>query len=151
MCIRDRQEIVKEEIIKNLHPFCENVKAEGPVTIKAGEIDHLKTVITGFSTASVNDVINAIHPTPAVGGVPKKNALSIINSLENHERSLYSGYLCEIDKNGCRLFVNLRCVNFNQNKATLFVGGGITQESSPEKELEEIINKSQTIFSSLFN
>ena len=54
------QEIVKKEIIKNLHPFCENVKAEGPVTIKAGEIDHLKTVITGFSTASVNDVINAI-------------------------------------------------------------------------------------------
>ena len=145
------QEIVKEEIIKNLRPLCENVKTEGPVTIKAGEIDHLKTVITGFSTASVNDVINAIHPTPAVGGVPKKNALSIINSLENHERSLYSGYLGEIDKNGCRLFVNLRCVNFNQNKATLFVGGGITQESSPEKEWEEIINKSQTILSSLFN
>ena len=144
------QKIVQDEIKKTLTPLCEKLTFLKPQTSKAGRIEHLKTVITGFTTKSPKEIIAALHPTPAVAGVPKKKAISIINKKEKHERSFYSGYLGKIAPENCSLFVNLRCLQIANNKAKLFVGGGITQESSPEKEWEEIIHKSQTMMDVLF-
>ena len=145
------QKIVKDEIKKNLAPFCKNLKTTNPRTIKAGDIDHLKTTISGTTNSSPNQIINAIHPTPAVGGAPTEKALLFIKKKESHNRSFYSGYLGEINNMNCTLFVNLRCVHIKKNKAKIFVGGGITEDSKPEKEWEEIINKSQTILEALFS
>ena len=144
------QKIVKDEITKNLTPLCKSLKATNSNTIKAGIVDHLKTTISGTTNASPSEIINAIHPTPAVGGVPKEKAISIIKTKESHNRSFYSGYLGEINNLNCQLFVNLRCVHIKKNKAKIFVGGGITKDSNPEKEWEEIMNKSQTILDALF-
>ena len=144
------QKIVKDEIKKNLAPFCKNLETTNSSTIKAGGIDHLKTTISGTTSSSPSQIINAIHPTPAVGGSPKEKALLIIKKKESHNRSFYSGYLGEINNMNCTLFVNLRCVHIKKNKAKIFVGGGITEDSKPEKEWEEIINKSQTILEALF-
>ncbi len=144
------QKIVKDEIKKNLTPFCENLETTNSSTIKAGGIDHLKTTISGATSSSPSQIINAIHPTPAVGGAPKEKALLIIKKKESHNRSFYSGYLGEINNMNCKLFVNLRCVHIKKNKARIFVGGGITEDSKPEKEWEEIINKSHTILEALF-
>ena len=144
------QKIVKDEIKKRLTPLCKNLETTNSSTIKAGGIDHLKTTISGTTISSPSQIINAIHPTPAVGGVPKEKALLIIKKEESHNRSFYSGYLGEIDNMNCKLFVNLRCVHVKINKAKIFVGGGITVDSKPEKEWEEIINKSQTILKALF-
>ena len=144
------QKIVKDEIKKNLTPFCENLETTNSSTIKAGGVDHLKTTISGTTISSPSQIINAIHPTPAVGGAPKEKALLILKKKESHNRSFYSGYLGEINNMNCTLFVNLRCVHIKKNKARIFVGGGITKDSRPEKEWEEIINKSQTILEALF-
>ena len=110
----------------------------------------MKTTISGTTSSSPSQIINAIHPTPAVGGSPKEKALLIIKKKESHNRSFYSGYLGEINNMNCTLFVNLRCVHIKKNKAKIFVGGGITEDSKPEKEWKEIINKSQTILEALF-
>lgn len=144
------QKIVQDEIKKTLNPLCEDLTFLKPKTSKAGRIEHLKTIITGLTTKSPKEIITALHPTPAVAGVPKNKAISIINKKEKHDRFFYSGYLGKIDKENCSLFVNLRCLQIINNRAKLFVGGGITKDSDPEKEWEEIILKSQTMMDVLF-
>ena len=144
------QKIVQNEIQKDLIPYCKNLQAEKTHTSKAGNIDHLKTVLTGITSSNPLEIIRAIHPTPAVAGVPKNTAISIIEDKEYHERSFYSGYLGLINGFNCRLFVNLRCAQIKKNRAKVFVGGGITKDSIPEKEWEEILEKSQTILRALY-
>ena len=144
------QKIVVDEIKKNLIPFCKNIKAESSITVNAGKIDHLKTSISGKTSSSPSEIIASIHPTPAVGGVPKEKALSIIKSIERYDRAFYSGYLGKLSDCNCCLFVNLRCVHIQKNKGEIFVGGGITEDSNPEKEWEEIMNKSKTILDAVF-
>ena len=143
------QKIVQDEIQKNLTPYCESLHIEKTHTSNAGNIDHLKTVLTGTTSSSPLEIIRAIHPTPAVAGAPKNTALSIIKDKECHDRSFYSGYLGLINEFDCKLFVNLRCAQIKKNRAKVFVGGGITKDSLPEKEWEEIIEKSQTILNAL--
>jgi len=139
------QKIVQDEIQKDLIPYCKSLQAQKTHTSKAGNIDHLKTILTGITNSKPIEILSAIHPTPAVAGVPKNTAISIIEEKESHDRSFYSGYLGFINRNNCRLFVNLRCAQIKKNQANVFVGGGITKDSLPEKEWEEIMEKSQTI------
>ena len=133
-----------------MNPHCQNLTSQELQTSKAGKIEHLKTLITGFTSKSPKEIVAALHPTPAVAGVPKNKAISIIAEKEKHDRSFYSGYLGKIDSKNCALFVNLRCLQIKDNNARLFVGGGITKDSIPEKEWEEIIHKSQTMIDALF-
>ncbi len=144
------QKIVQNEILNDLAPYCKNLKAEKTHTSNAGNIDHLKTVLTGTTNFSPLEIVRAIHPTPAVAGVPKNIAISIIENKELQKRSFYSGYLGLINGFNCKLFVNLRCAQIKKNRAKVFVGGGITKDSVPEKEWEEIIEKSQTILRALY-
>jgi isochorismate synthase len=88
-------------------------------------------------------LIDKIHPTPAVAGTPKDLALKYINNSENYNRSFYTGYIGFIDDYECDIYVNIRCAQISDDQLTIYVGGGITQESNPEDEWGEIINKSQ--------
>ena len=94
---------------------------------------------------SAIDIIEKLHPTPAVGGVPKKESLEFIGTHEGYDRSFYTGILGTIDSTKKQLFVNLRCAALQPNGLTVFVGGGITAASDPEKEWQEILGKSETI------
>ena len=144
------QKIVEDEIKKILNPLCKDLTCQELTTSKAGKVEHLKTLITGFTNKPPKEIVTALHPTAAVAGVPKNKAISIINEKEKHDRSFYSGYLGKIDSKNCNLFVNLRCLHISDDKAKLFVGGGITHDSDPEKEWEEIVHKSQTMIDVLF-
>jgi isochorismate synthase len=117
-------------------------------------------------------LISAIHPTPAVCGLPKGSAKKFILENENYNREFYTGFLGELNlkktlqRNGNRknrenqayasitktsaLFVNLRCMKLEAKQAVLFVGGGITKDSNPVAEWEETSNKAQTMKSVLF-
>jgi len=92
-----------------------------------------------------------LHPTPAVCGLPKKITKDFILNNEGYNREYYSGFLGEINKdfvskeNNTDLFVNLRCMQITDNKAFIYVGGGITKDSIPENEWKETVNKSMTI------
>ncbi len=120
-------------------------------TVKAGSLLHLKAdikgVIDGFE---LKNLLNTLHPTPAVCGLPKEAAKSFILAYENYERTYYTGFLGEINVNiGTELFVNLRCVEIDGNNAIIYIGGGITAQSNPEKEWIETCNKTSTIKSVL--
>ena len=93
-----------------------------------------------------------MHPTPAVCGLPRNNAKDFVLKNENYHRSFYTGFLGEInmeDKNlnskNSSLFVNLRCMEIRNEKASIYVGGGITKDSVAKKEWEETVSKSKTM------
>jgi isochorismate synthase len=109
---------------------------------------HLRTDIIGEVESSdlLGKLIESLHPTPAVCGLPKETAVQFILENENYKRTYYAGYLGELNMNGnTQLVVNLRCMEIENNKISLFVGGGITKGSIPEKEFEETVTKAMVM------
>ncbi|MPQ47880.1 isochorismate synthase [Marinifilum sp. N1E240] len=126
-----------------------NYKRKGPFTSQAGNLVHLKTIYqinSNLSFDQSSSFAEALHPTPAVCGLPKMNAMELIRTVENHDREYYAGYLGPVHANGdMSLFVNLRSMKVFENKMALFVGGGITSGSDPTKEWDETCFKAQTL------
>ena len=92
----------------------------------------------------MENLINSLHPTPAICGIPKSVATDFILKYEGYNRAYYSGYLGELNMNdSTNLFVNLRCMQIENNMAAIYVGGGITNESIPENEWLETVSKSE--------
>ncbi|MCK4749019.1 MAG: chorismate-binding protein, partial [Bacteroidales bacterium] len=112
-----------------------------PYVRKAGNLVHLATDFSfGFNgvTRDLWDFLDAMHPTPAVAGYPKDDAITYIKNLEPHDREYYTGFLGPIAGNEViDLFVNLRCIKISPAFLALFIGGGITLESDPEEEWVE--------------
>lgn len=127
----------------------QNIKKTETHTSRAGKLAHLKTIFKAqarLSFLKLAELIHDLHPTPAVCGLPKDEALQIIRQLEHHNREYYTGYLGPIEKNGnLSLFVNLRSMKVKENTMALYVGGGITDKSKPEEEWEETCLKAQTL------
>lgn len=124
---------------------------DGPKTAIAGNLLHLKSDFI----VNINDVnfpelgtvmLELLHPTSAVCGMPKEPAKAFIKTHEKHDRSLYSGFLGPINiDNDSHIFVNLRCAQIHKNSATLYAGAGITSDSDPQKEWIETEMKCETI------
>lgn len=124
---------------------------KGPKTVAAGNLAHLKTEYA-VDMDAVNFprlgtiMLNLLHPTSAVCGMPKGPALDFISAHENFDRSFYSGFLGPVNIHAeSHLFVNLRCMQLLNKKALLYAGAGITEDSDPEKEWEETELKCQTL------
>jgi len=122
-------------------------------TVQAGPVIHLRTLISSKNQEDFETALKcaeALHPTPAVCGVPLEKAQKFISEIESYNRTYYTGYLGWIhaDKE-LELFVNLRCMQIHPKKLALYVGGGITTKSDVEKEWEETMLKAQTLLSVL--
>ena len=108
---------------------------------KAGNLLHLRTDFTlDFDRLNGRlwDFVDAMHPTPAVAGQPKEDAISFIKQLEPHDRDYYTGFMGPLLHQGeTDLFVNLRCMKITPGYISLYIGGGITLESDPAEEWNE--------------
>ena len=129
----------------------------GPRTVKAANLIHLRTDyvvdMKALNFPQLGTVmLDLLHPTSAVCGMPKEPALAFLQSHEKFERRFYSGYLgpVNIDQES-HLFVNLRCMQIFSDKAILYSGAGTTSDSVPEKEWEETENKMQTLLNLIEN
>lgn len=119
-----------------------------PFTIKAGTLLHICSDIKGKLTSAneLESLIKTLHPTPAVCGIPKENAKRFILNNENYKREFYTGFLGEIaPKSSVNLYVNLRCMRVDNESLDIYIGGGITKDSVPEKEWEETCIKSEVM------
>lgn len=144
----DEQEAVTDSIREVLMMNgASKIVCKGPRPVKAGPVEHLLTQIEASLPASrqPSDWAKLLHPTPAVCGQPKDDALSIISELENYDRSLYAGYIGWVSSENSRFYVNLRCMQVGQKHVALYAGGGITAQSNAESEWEETVNKLQTL------
>ncbi len=166
------QQVVTDYILKALQNVVLSVSREDVETIKAGNLWHLRTKLSGtFSPNTYGQVVKAVHPTPAVCGIPLKAAEHFILENESYDRTFYTGFLGELNfknevsRNKNRrnqensayrsiiktseLFVNLRCMQVFDDKVRIYVGGGITKDSDPEREWKETVAKSNTMRSVL--
>ncbi|MEP1486883.1 MAG: chorismate-binding protein [Algibacter sp.] len=171
---KQEQQFVTDFIVNNIMPFVENTKIADIETVKAGNLLHLKTMISAQLKPEVSNLkamISALHPTPAVCGLPKQEAKAFILKHENYKREFYSGFLGELNfettvaprsgrrnienrayavtRKSTQLYVNLRCMQLNNNEASIYVGGGITKTSNAESEWTETVSKSLIIKSIL--
>ena len=148
------QEIVTEFIETQLKNFgIDDYDKSGPFTSFAGNVAHLKTEIDfpGEKVhAELGRFINALHPTSAVCGNSREKARGYILAKERHDREYYCGFLGEWNLRGkLNLYVNIRCMKMLDNRACLFVGGGITADSILENEWDETNHKATTLLSIL--
>lgn len=144
------QEIVTDYIRDKLEESGINIyRMAGPMDHLAGNVEHLKTEfeIPAESLIPVlTKFVTALHPTPAVCGIPKEAAFEQILNTENHDREFYSGFLGVTGlKNNMQLFVNLRCMQVFDSYAALYVGGGLTIDSVLEEEWQETEYKAETL------
>lgn len=146
----EEQDIVTRFIQKAIADagICE-VEINGPVTQRAGGVEHLKTSFL-FPASEVKPIlssfIQSLHPTPSVCGLPLKLSQQFIKSLERHRREYYTGFLGPVKSNGdLDLYVNLRSMKILSNEIEYYMGAGITAGSDPEMEWEETNNKMNTL------
>ena len=129
----------------------------GPRTVVAGQLLHLRTDFSVDLTRVPfpnlgTDMLRLLHPTSAVGGMPKVAALSFIAEHEGYDRAYYSGFLGPVNiaaPGVARLFVNLRCLQLRGAEAILYAGTGLTADSEPAREWQETELKLQTVAAAL--
>ncbi|MGV6832160.1 MAG: chorismate-binding protein [bacterium] len=140
------QQIVTDYIVNALKDFSNTIQVGATETIKVGSLLHLRTLISctiSDTEKCLKDLVYALHPTPAVCGIPLENAIDFISNNEGYDRSFYTGFLGEIKRSSSEisLYVNLRCMQIKDSQAYIYVGGGVTEESLAAKELEETVKK----------
>jgi isochorismate synthase EntC len=111
-----------------------------PRVQQLANVQHLLTPIRGHVAAGgcVLDVVEHLHPTPAVGGFPKQRALEVIRDCERLDRGWYAGPIGWVDAQGEGEFVvGIRSALVRGTTATLFAGCGIVADSEPAAEYAE--------------
>jgi isochorismate synthase len=166
----DEQQLVTNYLVDSLKPLVETISLSEVKTVKAGDLLHLKTELSAHlngAESNLKELLNTLHPTPAICGLPKEASKQFILENENYNRSFYTGFLGELNiserttrnsnrrnvennayaiiKKQTKLFVNLRCMQLKDSTAIIYVGGGITNASNPNAEWEETVNKTTTI------
>ncbi len=151
---KQEQQYVTDFMAENLKESVESLDITVPFTVQAGNLVHIRTDISGKlkSAGSIENLINILHPTPAVCGLPKDVSAAFIMENEGYHRAYYSGFLGALNNNeSTNLFVNLRCMQLENKLVSLYVGGGITADSIPENEWEETVSKSEVMKKVLFH
>ncbi|WP_224997518.1 chorismate-binding protein [Cesiribacter sp. SM1] len=123
----------------------------GPRTIAAANLLHLRTdYIIDLREVNYPNLptvmLQLLHPTSAVCGLPKEPAAAFLEEHERLDRRFFAGFLGPVNLQGeTHLFVNLRCMQLLEEKALLYAGAGITADSVPEREWQETEHKCFTL------
>jgi menaquinone-specific isochorismate synthase len=132
---------VVDAVCEALTPTCTDVVADGPTPVELTDLTHLATTITArvrdHETSAV-DLALALHPTPAVAGTPRAEAMAAIRQLEAAPRDLYAGPCGWVDAHGDGAFVvALRGAQIRGQRARLHAGAGIVAGSDAAAEWAE--------------
>ena len=142
------QRYVATYIAECLKRFTLNFNEEGPRTVRAAHLVHLRSDFTFYlpDGSRVGDLLQALHPTPAVCGLPKDETLRFIIKNEHSPRQYYSGFMGPMALDDeTHLYVSLRCMRLAATQCQLFAGGGLLKDSLLEQEWQETEAKMQTM------
>ena len=142
------QRLVATYIAECLEQYASDFSEEGPSTVRAANLVHLRSdfSFTLPDNAHIGDLLQSLHPTPAVCGLPKKSAFDFIVRHEHTPRRYYSGFMGMLDPQAQTfLYVSLRCMNIEQGVCHLFAGGGLLKDSVEEQEWQETEAKLDTM------
>lgn len=145
---REEQQMVAAYIGERLGRLADSVEQTRPYTVRAGRMVHLRTDFRFRLDRQdrLGDIISCLHPTPAVCGLPKQEALRFILSNESCERKYYSGFCGLLRIEGLtRLYVSLRCMQLTPQGYVLHAGGGLLVGSDEAEEWQETQDKMDTM------
>ncbi len=142
------QRYVATYIANCLEGFSLDYKEEGPRTVRAANLVHLRSDFSFCLNDStrVGLLLNELHPTPAVCGLPKQATFDYIIENEHADRQYYSGFMgpLAID-DATHLYVSLRCMHISDSEYRFYAGGGILKDSLMEQEWQETEAKMMTM------
>ncbi len=150
------QRYVATYLTECLERFTGDFREEGPRTVRAANLVHLRSDFTFTLPDSlhVGDLLQALHPTPAVCGLPKQDAFRFITHNEHTPRRYYSGFMGPLSicspLPSTHLYVSLRCMNIEGCQYHLYAGGGLLKDSILEQEWLETEAKLETMRSLLY-
>lgn len=145
---REEQQYVASYIADILRDYVEGLQMSEPYTVRAAHLYHLRTDFRFHlrDEEHVGNLLSALHPTPAVCGIPKRETRRFILENEPDGRSYYAGFCGPLMLKGAtRLFVSLRCMRILDTEYRLYAGGGLLRESEEEQEWKETEEKLQTM------
>ena len=142
------QRYVATYLTQCLEQFTDTFHEEGPYTVRAANLVHLRS---DFSFAlpdcqHLGDLLQVLHPTPAVCGLPKRETFEFITKQEHTPRSYYSGFMGMLDPDAVtHLYVSLRCMRIDGQRYHLYAGGGLLKDSQVDQEWQETEAKLETM------
>lgn len=144
---------VRDSIIRRL--FVRGISGKsrgGPKLLPLANVQHLLTPIEAEVKRGVHllDIAEELHPTPAVGGTPRKAALQALPKLESSQRGLYTGALGWFNHlNEGELIVGIRSALIKEKSAKLYAGAGVVHGSTPQGEIAETDMKLRALYEAL--
>jgi isochorismate synthase len=153
---KDRQEhqITIDMVHDTLLPSCSYLDYEAePSVVAVANVQHLATMVEGRLSQpapSVLELMAALHPTPAVAGWPRDEAVAWIAEHEGFDRRRYAGTAGWVDSSGNGTWaVSVRCAEIDGSAARVWAGNGIVADSDPPTELAETRSKLQALLSAI--
>lgn len=151
---RDEHRHTIDMVHDTLLPWCSYLDEEAePSIVAVANVQHLSTRLEGRLSepvASVLDLVGALHPTPAVGGMPREAALALIDELEALDRGRYAGPVGWVDAKGNGTWaVGIRSAQIDGTRTRVHAGVGVVAESVAEQELAETRAKLQTMLGAI--
>jgi menaquinone-specific isochorismate synthase len=153
---KDREEhrITIDMVHDTLLRYCSYIDEEAePSVVAMANVSHLATLVEGRLSsppATAIELMTALHPTPAVCGSPRADALALIDRYEDLDRGPYAGPVGWVDAAGNGEWaVGLRCAVLDGSTARLFAGVGVVADSDPDAELAETQAKLQAVLAAI--
>jgi menaquinone-specific isochorismate synthase len=137
-------QFVVDAITATLQPLCEQLESGSrPEIMRLGTLQHLRLPLHGQlrSGVSAAQVLQAMHPTPAVGGTPREAALTFIRANEPFTRGWYAAPVGYLGRDSAEFAVAIRSLLIRANQISLFAGAGIVAASDPQREWQELEQK----------
>lgn len=151
---RQEHQITIDMVHDTLLPWCSYLDYEAePSVVGVANVQHLATLVEGRLSQpapSILELVAALHPTPAVNGLPRELAQAWIAEHEGFDRGHYAGTVGWVDARGNGTWaVSIRCAEVQGTRARLYAGNGIVADSDPDTELAETQIKLQAVLSAL--
>ena len=148
--------VVVDDIVQLLSRHYEDITADStPSIVALRTVAHLGSWVTGVHRGAGRapdalEVLRLLHPTAAVGGLPRAAAIELIAELEQHDRGHYAGPVGWLDANGDgEWWIGLRGVIIDGRSFEAWAGAGIVSESDPIAEREETRDKLASVLGSV--
>jgi len=154
----EEHRLVVDSIRDELAPLASDLRVpDRPELVHLHTITHLGTAIDGNldtgpdgSRPSVLHLVARLHPTPAVGGVPRAAASALIRRLEPTGRGTYAGPVGYVDAAGDgRWMIGIRAMTVDGGNVSMTAGVGIVAGSDPRTERIETLLKLRAVFAAL--
>lgn len=147
----EEQHLVTEFIQQELENLgAKNIFCSALQTRNAGSIEHLCNEVSFEYSGNWKEVMSALHPTPAICGMPRAKAKELIQQIEQHDREYYTGLIGIEQGENVDVFVILRCLKIEDGQLHVYAGAGITKESIPALEARETRWKAESLTEVIF-